>query len=122
MRGFYITGILFLILIVCGVANYIYIGSIYDHMTAIIDKISDVPSEENVQMIEELQKYWESKNTLASVSISYIIIDEVSNMIDSLSAYNQTQNVSEFANAKKLLRNSVDDIKRLEQFSVKNIF
>jgi hypothetical protein len=122
MKGFIITAILFIALIVSIILNCEFVNTVHDDMHSIVAKLSNEPNLENEKTIKALKEYWDRNNTLLSVSVSFREIDNLSNAIDSLYAANKSQNTAHFLLYKELTQNAIDAIMRLEKFSIKNIF
>ncbi|MBR2381640.1 MAG: DUF4363 family protein [Clostridia bacterium] len=121
MRGFIITSCLFIALLICVFLNYNYINTVHSTMHEMVAQLSSEPSEYNDSLIKELQKYWDKKSTIISISVSFREIDDLTNTIDSLAAANQQNDCTQFAIQKELVENAINAVIRLEQFSIKNI-
>ena len=121
MRGFVITTCLFIILILCIVLNYNFVRDVHDTMNELTEMIKPEKQAQNKTTIDELYEYWEKKNTLLSVSVSFREIDELSTVLDCLRAANEMGNELQIAIYKERLQNAIDAIVRLEQISVKSI-
>ena len=122
MKGFYITLVLFAALIICGVLNFLFVNNVHAEMNVITAEISRTPCPENKEKIQSLSDYWEKANPKLSFSVSYITIDTVTNLIDAVKVYNAVGDENQLIYNIELLINAIDNIKRLENFSVKNIF
>ena len=122
MKGFYITLALFSALIICGILNFLFVNNVHNEMNEMVAEISRAPCAENEERIQNLSDYWEKTNTKLSFSVSYTAIDTVTNLIDSIKLYNDVGDSKQLAYSIELLINAIDNIKRLENFSVKNIF
>ena len=121
MRGFIITTILLTLLIICIVLNYSFVNEVHDHMHSLVKTILIDDFEKNKSIIEELRSYWEKKNALLSISVSFREIDELSCALDSLEAANKINDRAQLAIYKEHLQNAIDAIMRLERISIKNI-
>lgn len=121
MRGFVITTCLFIILILSIVLNYNFVREVHSEMHRLANNIVPNKQAENKKIIEELYKYWDENNTLLSVSVSIREIDELSTVLDCLSAANEIGDVLQTAIYKERLQNAIDAIMRLEIISIKSI-
>lgn len=121
MKGFIITTCIFLGLIICIFLNFNYVNTVHSTMHEIVDKLSDKPCEENNAIISKLQEYWDKKNTILSISVSFREIDDLTDAIDALSASNEIGDITQFSIYKQLVENAIDTVIRLEKFSIKNI-
>lgn len=122
MRGFIITSGLFIALIVTIIFNYGYVNKVHNDMHQMVAELSNEPTEENTDLIQKLIDYWEKKNILLSVSVSFREIDNLSNALDSLYAANKSEDIAQFMIYKELAQNAIDAIMRLERFTIDNIF
>lgn len=121
MKGFIITTCIFLGLLICIFLNFNYVNTVHSTMHEIVDELFDKPCEENNSIISKLQEYWDKKNTILSISVSFREIDDLTNAIDSLSAANKIGDAIQFSIYKELVENAIDAVIRLEKISVKNI-
>ncbi len=121
MKGFIITSLLTLILMVCIFINWSYVNSVSNTMLELIESISDSPSDENDEIIREIQDYWESEILPMKLSINYREIDEISNLIDIIKMANESNDSSKLAINIELLKNAIEKIIQLEKISIHNI-
>lgn len=121
MKGFIITTCIFGGLLICIFLNFNYVNTAHSTMHEIVDELSDKPCQENNIIISKLQEYWDSQNTILSISVSFREIDDLSDAIDALSAANKIGDTSQFSIYKQLVENAIDSVIRLEKFSIKNI-
>ena len=121
MRGFIITLILFAILISIVIINSFYVNNIINDIKNEITSLKTIPCEENAIIIKQIKSKWEKDSILVSLSVSYEDIEELTDMIASLEASNSVKDYNQFKLYYELILNSIEDIGRLERFSVKNI-
>ena len=121
MKGFFITLILFSILVAGGILNFFFIHGICNEMNQMISEISDTPSKENEEKIIKVHEHWEKSEKKVSISVSYITIDEIGKLIDAIDVYNRLSDKEQLSYYIALLKNAVENVRRLEQFSVKSI-
>ena len=121
MKGFILTLILFTLLIASIIINCFFVNNVHKDMHELVDKVSPYPSEKNEALIKQIEKLWDERKKLLSISVSFSEIDKVTNSIDALSASNQSKDATQIAINIKLLQNAIDTLKRLEMFSVENI-
>lgn len=121
MRGFIITTILFSILLVAIFLNVFFVKITIRSMKESINSLTDHPSEENELILNHFLKDWNKNTTWLSLSVSYDDIQELTDMIDALKAANTARNLNQFQIYVELLLNSIDEIGRLEELSIKNI-
>lgn len=121
MRGFIITLILFAILISIVIINSFYVNNIINDIKNEITSLKTIPCEENAIIIKQIKSKWEKDSIGVSLSVSYEDIEELTDMIASLEASNSVKDYNQFKLYYELILNSIEDIGRLERFSVKNI-
>ena len=121
MRGFIITLILFSILISIVIINSFYVNNIINDIKNEITSLKTIPCEENAIIIKQIKSKWEKDSIWVSLSVSYEDIEELTDMIVSLEASNSVKDYNQFKLYHELILNSIEDIGRLERFSVKNI-
>lgn len=121
MRGFIITLILFSILISIVIINSFYVNNIINDIKNEITSLKTIPCEENAIIIKQIKSKWEKDSIGVSLSVSYEDIEELTDMIASLEASNSVKDYNQFKLYHELILNSIEDIGRLERFSVKNI-
>ena len=86
-----------------------------------VDQISSDPSPENEERLDALLKYWEKVDNLVSISVSFYTIEDVSLLISAAKVYNQENDATQLHYTIEQLKMAIDNIKRLETFSIKNI-
>ena len=121
MKGFVLTLIIFALLISGIVINCIFVNKVHKDMHELVDKVSPSPSEGNEVLIKQIEKLWDERKKLLSISVSFSEIDDITNRIDALFASNQSKDAVQIAINIELLQNAIDTLKRLEMFSIENI-
>lgn len=121
MKGFSIATALLIILVICIILNCNFINEAYNQLSDLAKQIETHPCEENSAIINELKIYWKSKISWISLSVSHKEIDNLSNIIDTILVSNESGDRVNLMTNLELLKNSIETIVRLEQFSVKNI-
>ena len=121
MRGFIITIILFILLLSIVILNFFYIDYIINNMKQNINSLQSIPCEENAITINKIKENWQKDSVWVGLSVSYEDIEELTDMIASLEAANAVKDYNQFKLYCELILNSIEDIGRLEKFSVNNI-
>lgn len=121
MKGFIITSLLTLILMVCIFINWSYVNSVSNTMLELIESIPNSPSDKNDEIIRNIQDYWESQILPMKLSLNYREIDEISNLIDTIQMANESNDSSKLAINIELLKNAIEKIIQLEKISIRNI-
>ena len=102
-------------------SNFYFVKTLINDMQKNVNLLNSIPCKENAIIIEKLIAEWEKDSIWLSFSVSYDNIEELTNMLDSLKAANSTENPDQFGIHIELLINAIDEIGRLEKFSIKNI-
>ena len=117
--------ILLLLLIACllcgTVCNAIYINDVSDRLLLAIDNLPPPENGDCSKQIGELLVFWESKIGTVCLSVSYTIADRISEHAKVLFACAACGDRFGFYSALALLRDAVEDMRRLEQFSIGNL-
>lgn len=121
MRGFIITSVLFILLLIMIFSNFYFVKTLINDMQKNVNLLNSIPCKENAIIIEKLIAEWEKDSIWLSFSVSYDNIEELTNILDSLKATNSTENFEQFQIHVELLLNAIEEIGRLEKFSIKNI-
>ena len=102
--------------------NYIYINDVSQRLLDAIDALPPPEDEDCTEALHALIDYWESHIDTVSLSVSYLISDRVSEQALTLSACAASGNRDGYFTALALLRDAVNDMRRLERFSIGNLF
>lgn len=121
MKSLLVTLSLFIILLICIGFNCVFIHETYEKMLEYSNAISKYPSVENKSIILEMKKFWNDKNSIISLSLSYRDIAEISNAMDAVFASNHANNEAELNINIEKLKNAIKSIIRLERFEIDNI-
>ncbi len=121
MKGFVITTILFIILLIIISLNLFFMEKTITTMENEVKLLKEFPCEENEEIINNLLNNWEKNSIWMGLSVSYNDIEELTDIIDSLKAANRSDNIIQFQINVELLLNAIEELGRLEKFSIKNI-
>ena len=121
MRGLVITLALFVILLGIITVNSIFVEYSVQKMRYTVENLQLIPCSQNQIIINELDTNWKRISIWLSLSICYEDIEELTDVIDAAKAANETGNVEQFKIHVNLLLNVIDELGRLEKFSIKNI-
>jgi len=121
MKAWIASLCLFLLLLAAIVGNAIYIHRVAEHLCGITDALCfEGPDTEDA--LNELASYWERHRSFVALSIGYRELDHVCETMISLRTAYDTRNASDFECYRQLLSDAVQEIARLERFSVENLF
>lgn len=121
MRGLVITLALFVILLGIITVNSIFVKYSVQKMRYTVENLQLIPCSQNQIIINELDTNWKRISLWLSLSVCYEDIEELTDVIDAAKAANETDNVEQFKIHVNLLLNAIDELGRLEKFSIKNI-
>ena len=117
--------IILLILAACllsgTVGNYIYINEVSERLSAMIEALPASDDPMCGAMISELIDYWEEQRTAVCLSVSFTVADRISEQAAVLAACCFCGDRFGYYATLALLCDAVDDMRRLEQFSVENL-
>jgi len=103
-------------------ANYIYINEVSDQLLAEIDAIPTPDQPDCIARTAALVDAWEEEMNTVSLSVSYTITDRISEHAATLHACASCGDRYGFYTSLALLRDAVGDMRRLERFSIGNLF
>lgn len=120
MKTFVVSLIFFALLLGTICWNYIFINSMADEMNR---QITELPAcAQAKDALDSLTSYWEERHAIAGLSVSYEVLYEVEeNLADLRSAAAQNE-ASDFEAARERALTSIRQLRRLERFSIENIF
>ena len=121
MRGLVITLALFVILLGIITVNSIFVEYSVQKMRYTVENLQLIPCSQNKTIINELDTNWKRISLWLSLSVCFEDIEELTDVIDAAKAANETGNVEQFKIHVNLLLNAIDELGRLEKFSIKNI-
>ena len=129
MNAFKISVIFFIFLIAIIISNMFFIKSTEETLLKMIKEIEvtdSITNNENrkktIDSISDLQKYWQDQKDLVAISVSYTQISRISELIQSLRSYYESDEIGEYQNTKELLKLTINQIGKQEQFLWSNIF
>ena len=122
MRSLIATVILCCIMILAATANFIYVNNLADAMVEIADAMPDIGEPMCVQKAEELCKKWEKHSPIIGLTVGFTTVDKLSEHCQTLRSCAEVGDVYGYYATLTLLYDAIDDVRRLEQFSVSNLF
>ena len=122
MKVLYTAIILFMVMIAVVVVNYIYINRVCDRMYVMASQAPGVDEEGCYGQVSILDDVWQENQKYVCLSVSYVELNQIGNSISSMKAFAQTKDAAEFENARRILLNTIREVRRLESFTVETIF
>ena len=122
MKAFWISIALFTLLLGAIVCNYCFINRVASRLERALDAMPDVHSASCAEATRAFLAEWEKSVDLVGLSVSYPIVDRVSEQAITLVACAECGDLYGYRTALALLRDAVGDMRRLEKFSLENLF
>lgn len=121
MKSFIATLIIFVLLLVIIVFNFFYINRVGDNMTEMVNALEFYDSTGCKAGLERLYGYWKDNEAKVSLSVSYIELNSVDDNMTKMISYFECDDRTEFECSRASLLNAIEEMRRLEAFSIKNI-
>ncbi len=122
MRSLIATIVLCCVMFLAATANFIYVNRIADAMSELADAIPDVDEPMCVEKADELCQKWEKNAPIIGLTVGFQTIDKLSEHCQTLRSCAEVGDVYGYYSALALLKDSIDDVRRLERFSMENLF
>ena len=122
MRSLIATIVLLCLMLLGATANFIYVNRIADEM---VDLAASLPSPTDSTCVEKaasLCQKWEKNAPIVGLSVGFSTVDKLSEHCQTLLSCAEVGDVYGYYSTLSLLKDSIDDVRRLEQFSVGNLF
>ena len=120
MKALWASVLLFGLLLLFIVGNYLYIQNSTDRLYALVRKADTRETRQDA--LSELKDLWERCRTPVSLSVHLREIDRISEILDALRWYQDADNEKEFQYNLVLLTDAIEKIGRANRFSLENIF
>ena len=122
MRSLIATILLLVLMLFGAAANFIYVNRVADEMVELIDTIPDVGEPLCVEKIDALCKKWEKNAPIVGLTVGFLTVDKLSEHCQTLLSCAEVGDVYGYYSNLSLLKDSIDDVRRLEKFSIENLF
>ncbi len=122
MKSTVVTLLLVLMLLLCIRANNCYINEVKEIMNEQIHALPDPTDASCTDAAGRIRDYWAEQKAYVGLSVEYNVVDRVSEQATALFTCAQCQDLYGYYTARSLLADAVEDMSRLEQFSLENIF
>lgn len=121
MKSLTVSLILLVLMLICVVWNYIYINEVSAQMDRLLDALPDVDSPDCTAHAARICDYWAAHVDTVGLSVCYTTVDRVSEQAATLQACAACGDSYGFSTALILLRDAIEDMRRLEAFSIGNL-
>lgn len=115
MKVFWFSISLLLLLIVIIGVNCVYINNVANRLKNDVEALSSVDCQKEA---EALLEYWEKEEDWVGLSVGYTVVDRIKEQILLLRNAAMRGDEQGFSAARTLLLDAVEDMRRLEQFSL----
>lgn len=122
MKSLIATVILCCVMFLAATANFIYVNRLADAMEEIADAMPSIHEPMCVEKADELCQKWEKHAPIVGLSVGFMTVDKLSEHCQTLRTCAEVGDVYGYYSTLTLLQDSIDDVRRLEQFSVSNLF
>lgn len=122
MRSLIATVVLCCLLLLAATANFIYVNHIADEMTDLAAALPSINDPACVEKTEELYKKWEKEAPIVGLTVGFLTVDKLSEYCQTLHSCAKVGDVYGYYSTLTLLKDSIDDVRRLEKLSIENLF
>ncbi len=122
MRGCVIGGAVLAAVVVLVVVNAVFVGNTVKALTERVEGLPDTPDPvATPEEIASIREFLTAKESLLELSVSYAVIDKVTETLYGLEAAARAGDVFQYGESLALLMDLVEDIGRLERLEIKNL-
>ena len=122
MKSLIVTIVLCFVMILAATANFIYVNNLANAMSEIAAALPSVDEPMCVDKVEELCQIWEKHAPIVGLTVGFLTVDKLSEHCQTLLSCAEVGDVYGYYSTLTLLKDSIDDVRRLEKFSVSNLF
>lgn len=121
MKSLYVSLVLFAVMLGGIVTNFVYINRTADKMTEMLDALPALTEPACLEATQEICDFWLEEADLVALSVSYTVVDRVSEQAALLVSCAACHDFYGYHSALALLKDAVGDMRRLERFSIGNL-
>lgn len=114
MKSFFWSFALFVLTLIVILCNAFYINRVSDRLLEKLESLPDITNENCIAAAEELYQDWMKQSKLAEMSVSYPILDRVTEQAALLVTCAKCKDHYGYRSAIALLTDAVEDMRRLE--------
>ena len=122
MRSLIATVVLCFLMIAAATANFIFVNHIADEMVDLVDSLPNINDPLCVEKTAALCEKWEKNAPIVGLTVGFLTVDKLSEHCQTLHSCVEVGDVYGYYSALTLLKDSIDDVRRLEKFSIDNLF
>lgn len=118
MKSFVAVCIIFAIMLACVILNCLYINRTADTLTDMVASLPRADSDDCRDAVEQLDSYWRERHDTVALSVSFVELNRISDVLSTLKSYAASGATSDFECARGLLLNAIRELRRLESFEL----
>ena len=122
MKTFYVILPIFFLMLLLVLGNALYIRALTEELSAKVDGLPRVPTPHTADELGQLLAFWEEREALLGLSVSYSMIDRVTEEALRMQSAARVGDLFGYADARVLLLDALEDVGRPETFSARSIF
>lgn len=122
MRSLIATIVLFCVMLLAASLNFLYVNRVADEMTDLATALPSPTDSACTEKAAALCKKWEKNAPIVGLTVGFLTVDKLSEHCQTLLSCAEVGDVYGYYSTLSLLKDSIDDVRRLEQFSVGNLF
>ena len=116
-----IAAAILITIILAVIFNGIFVKRTAENILSILEELPDDTSA-SLPKIRETAEYWERRRKILNLALSDPELEAISSLFDELIIGAEKGNNEEYKKTMARLKRAIEDIKELEEFSIKNIF
>ena len=120
MKTFCAAILLFAVLLGAVILNFYHINRVADELGRQLEALP--ACEDAAGALEEMYGYWDRRKKGISLSVSYEVMYQIEENITDMRSAAASSESAEYEKARALTRISLKQMRRLEKFSIENIF
>ena len=122
MRGCVIGGAVLTMVVLLVISNAVFVGNTVEALTERVESLPDTPDPvATPEEIASIRAFLATKEPLLELSVSYAVIDKVTETLYGLEAAAEAGDVFQYRESLALLMDLVEDIGRLEKLEIQNL-
>ena len=121
MKSFRISIVIFAVMILIIISNYLYISKISNQLCAMLQSIPSPTTPQCIQQIVILEKFWDKHSNTINLSTTATKTETISSDIVKLKHLALNLEISDFEVTRHQLLSTIRNIQKAEKLSFKNI-
>ena len=118
MRSLIATVVLFCVMILAATLNFLYVNRVADEMTNLATSLPSPTDSTCVEKAASLCRKWEKNAPIVGLTVGFSTVDKLSEHCQTLLSCAEVGDVYGYYSTLTLLKDSIDDVRRLEKLSI----